>query len=153
MRRKDKEMTDRDVIDSVITESKVCRLGLSEENQPYIVPLSFGYDGTALYFHSALKGKKIDILRKNSSVCFEFDNGGEPVQSDRGCNWSVRYKSVIGYGSARLLEDAHSKCKALNIIEEHYAGEASEYTEEAVRKTAVIRVDIETVTAKMSGYK
>jgi nitroimidazol reductase NimA-like FMN-containing flavoprotein (pyridoxamine 5'-phosphate oxidase superfamily) len=152
MRRKDKEITDREVIDTIITESKVCRLALSEDDRPYIVPLSFGYDGAALYFHGALEGKKIDILRKNSNVCFEFDSDGEPIQLDQGCNWSVRYKSVIGYGKARLLEDADSKHRALDIIMRHYSAESFEYPEEAVNKTAIIRVDIETVTGKMSGY-
>ncbi len=153
MRRKDKEITDRDVIDSIINESLFCRLALSEEDRPYIVPLSFGYDGTALYFHGAAAGKKIDILRKNSNVCFEFDNDGEPIQSDKGCDWSVRYKSVIGYGKAQLLEDMDSKLRALDIIMKHYSEKSFAYPEKTVEKTAVIRVDIETVTGKMSGYK
>jgi nitroimidazol reductase NimA-like FMN-containing flavoprotein (pyridoxamine 5'-phosphate oxidase superfamily) len=153
MRRKDKEITDRDVIDAIINKAMFCRLALSEDNRPYIVPLSFGYDGTALYFHGAAEGKKIDILRKNSTVCFEFDNDCEPIQSDTGCDWSVRYESVIGYGKARLLEDMDSKLRALDIIMKHYSGKSFEYPEQKVNKTAVIRVDIETVTGKMSGYK
>jgi nitroimidazol reductase NimA-like FMN-containing flavoprotein (pyridoxamine 5'-phosphate oxidase superfamily) len=152
MRRHDKEITDRNVIDSIINESIFCRLALLEDDRPYIVPLSFGYDGNALYFHSALEGKKIDILRKNSMVCFECDIDGDPIQLDQGCNWSVRYKSVIGYGRASILEDADSKLRALDIIMRHYSGESFEYPEEKVKKTAVIRVDIETVTGKMSGY-
>lgn len=152
MRRRDKEITDRDVIDAIINESKFCRLALSEDDRPYIVPVSFGYDGNALYFHGALEGKKIDILRKNSNVCFEFDSDGEPIPSDESCSWSVRYKSVIGNGKARLLEDADSKLRALDIIMRHYSEESFEYPEEKIKKTAIIRVDIETVTGKMSGY-
>jgi nitroimidazol reductase NimA-like FMN-containing flavoprotein (pyridoxamine 5'-phosphate oxidase superfamily) len=153
MRRKDKEITDREVIDSIINESTFCRLALSQDDRPYIVPLTFGYDGTALYFHGALAGKKIDILRKNSNVCFEFDSDGEPIPSDEACSWSVRYKSVIGFGKAQLLEDMDSKLRALDIIMKHYSGQSFEYPEEKVKKTAVIRVDIGTVTGKMSGYK
>jgi nitroimidazol reductase NimA-like FMN-containing flavoprotein (pyridoxamine 5'-phosphate oxidase superfamily) len=153
MRRKDKEITDREVIDSIINESTFCRLALSQDDRPYIIPLSFGYDGTALYFHGALDGKKIDIIRKNSTVCFEFDSDGEPIPSDKGCDWSVRYKSVIGYGKAWFIEDIDAKIKALDIIMKHYSGKSFEYPEEKVKKTAVIKVDIETVTGKMSGYK
>jgi nitroimidazol reductase NimA-like FMN-containing flavoprotein (pyridoxamine 5'-phosphate oxidase superfamily) len=152
MRRMDKEITDRDVIDAIINESKFCRLGLSEDDRPYIVPVSFGYDGAALYFHGALEGKKIDILRKNSNVCFEFDSDGESISSGESCSWSVRYKSVIGYGKARLLEDADSKLSALEIIMRHYSEKSFDYPEEALNKTAVIQVDIETITGKMSGY-
>lgn len=152
MRRKDKEITDRDVIDSIINESTFCRLALSEDDRPYIVPLSFGYDGNALYFHGALEGKKIDILRKNSRVCFEFDSDGEPIPSDGACSWSVRYKSVIGYGKARLIEDIDSKLRALDIIMKHYSEKSFEYPEEKARKIAVIRVDIEEISGKTSGY-
>ncbi|MEA3470881.1 MAG: pyridoxamine 5'-phosphate oxidase family protein, partial [Thermodesulfobacteriota bacterium] len=145
MRRKDKEITDRDIIDSIIIESKVCRLGLSEENQSYIVPLSFGYDGSSLYFHGFPEGKKIDILRKNSNVCFEFDSDSEPIQSDSACSWSVRYKSVIGYGKARFIEDIDSKIRALEIIMGHYSEQSFAYPEKTVEKIAVIQVDIETI--------
>ena len=152
MRRKDKEITDRDVIDSIINGSTFCRLALSEDDRPYIVPLSFGYDGGSLYFHGFLEGKKIDILRKNSNVCFEFDSDGEPIPSDGACSWTVRYKSVIGYGKARLIEDIDSKIKALEIIMSHYSEQSFVYPEKVVKKIVVIKVDIETVTGKMSGY-
>jgi len=99
-----------------------------------------------------LEGKKIDILRKNSNVCFEFDSDGEPIPSDGACPWTVRYKSVIGYGKARLIEDVDSKIKALEIIMSHYSEQSFVYPEKAVKKIAIIKVDIETVTGKMSGY-
>jgi len=152
MRRKDKEITEREVIDSIIAESKVCRLGLSDDDGPYIVPLSFGYDGSSLYFHSFPKGKKIDILRKNGRVCFEFDSDGDPIPSDKACNWNVRYKSVIGSGEARFIEDSDEKLRALEIIMRNYSEQSFEYPEKEVEKTAVLRVDIETITGKMSGY-
>jgi nitroimidazol reductase NimA-like FMN-containing flavoprotein (pyridoxamine 5'-phosphate oxidase superfamily) len=50
MRRKDREIQSRDVIDEIIAQAEVCRLGLSRDNRPYIVPVSFGYDGRCLYF-------------------------------------------------------------------------------------------------------
>ncbi|MBU3917342.1 pyridoxamine 5'-phosphate oxidase family protein, partial [bacterium] len=71
MRRKEKEITDKAIIDSIINDSKVCRLGLSDDNRPYVVPLCFGYENDTLYFHSAHKGMKLDILKKNKQVCFE----------------------------------------------------------------------------------
>jgi nitroimidazol reductase NimA-like FMN-containing flavoprotein (pyridoxamine 5'-phosphate oxidase superfamily) len=68
MRRSEREIKDRAVIDAIIRQCLVCRLGLSDGEEPYIVPLCFGYDGEALYVHSASDGRKIDILRKNSRV-------------------------------------------------------------------------------------
>jgi nitroimidazol reductase NimA-like FMN-containing flavoprotein (pyridoxamine 5'-phosphate oxidase superfamily) len=48
MRRKEKEITDKTAMESIILRSSVCRLALSEENRPYIVALSFGYTDDTL---------------------------------------------------------------------------------------------------------
>ena len=68
MRRKDKEITDIKSIEKIIQKSKVCRLGLSLNDTPYIVPVCFGYRAKTLYFHSAQEGKKIDIIKKNKKL-------------------------------------------------------------------------------------
>ncbi len=65
MRRNDSEITDRKDIDGIIRRCRVCRLAMCDGSQPYIVPLSFGYDGSFLYFHTAREGRKIDIIKRN----------------------------------------------------------------------------------------
>jgi nitroimidazol reductase NimA-like FMN-containing flavoprotein (pyridoxamine 5'-phosphate oxidase superfamily) len=61
MRRSEKEITAKTEIESIIQQSMVCRLAMSEGQIPYIVPLCFGYRNDTLYFHSAKEGKKLDI--------------------------------------------------------------------------------------------
>ena len=56
MRRTDKEIPSRGEIDAVIRGCQVCRIALALENEPYIVPVSFGYDGASLFFHTAGSG-------------------------------------------------------------------------------------------------
>ncbi|MFH2046242.1 MAG: pyridoxamine 5'-phosphate oxidase family protein [Pseudomonadota bacterium] len=65
MRRKEKEITDKSEIEAVIHRLIVCRVGLADDNIPYIVPLCFGYRDNTIYVHGSLKGKKINILRKS----------------------------------------------------------------------------------------
>lgn len=100
MRRKDKEIKDRAAIESIIRCSKVCRLTMADGNLPYRIPLSFVYKNNTLYFHSANQGKKLDILKKNNQVCFEFDIDPKPIKADTGCEWEMKYKSVIGFERA-----------------------------------------------------
>ena len=119
MRRKEKEVRDIAAIESVIRNSLVCRLGLARNNQPYVVPLCFGYSGNTLYFHSSPRGKKIDMLKTNGDVCFEFDIDHEVVQDVKPCKWTMNYRSVIGYGRATLVEDLAEKKKGLDIIITH----------------------------------
>ena len=151
MRRTDKEITDRAEIESIIQRSLVCRLGMVDENRPYIVPLCFGYKDNALYFHSANQGRKIDILKKNNRVCFEFDIDYEPVKADNPCEWGMNYKSVIGFGSAYLVDDVEAKRAALDIIMQQYSDGAFDYPETKIKNILVIRVEIEEMTGKRSG--
>ena len=55
---------DKEKIDAVIREARVCHLGMTDGNTPYVVPLSFGYDGHYLYFHGKSAGKKGGFAEK-----------------------------------------------------------------------------------------
>ena len=152
MRRKDKEIRDIATMEDIIRRASVCRLGLSENGQPYIVPLCFGYKDNILYFHTGHEGKKIDILRKNNNICFEIDIDYELIKAKEACSWSVKYKSVIGFGKALLIEDFESKRKAFDIIMRNYFDGSFEYPVEAIKNTVIIRVEVESMTGKKSGY-
>jgi nitroimidazol reductase NimA-like FMN-containing flavoprotein (pyridoxamine 5'-phosphate oxidase superfamily) len=150
MRRKDKEITSKAEIEGIIRRSLVCRLALADENRPYIVPLCFGYKDNSLYFHSAVQGKKIDIIKKNNRVCFEFDVDYKVIKADKACEWGMQYKSVVGFGQASFLEDSESKRQALDIIMKQYSGESSAYPEAKLKHTVIIKVDIEHMTGKQA---
>ncbi|MBE9572437.1 MAG: pyridoxamine 5'-phosphate oxidase family protein [Proteobacteria bacterium] len=152
MRRKEKEITDKTAIESIILRSSVCRLALSEDNHPYIVPLCFGYKDNTLYFHSALEGKKLDIMKNNNNVCFEFDIDHHIVEAEDACGWGMNYRSVIGFGKVSIIDDPEFKIKAINAIIERYAGKPLKYTKAKLKDTVIIKVEIEGITGKTSGY-
>jgi len=148
MRKKEKEITKKSAIEAIITKSLVCRLALSDDNSPYIVPLCFGYKDKVLYFHSSQKGKKIDIIKKNPKVCFEFDTNTEIVKAKDACRWTMRYQSIIGFGKAVFLEDTAEKRHALDIIMGQYSDRIFQFDDAILKKTGVIKVEIESMTGK-----
>ncbi len=148
--RKDREIISRDEIESIINKAFVCRLGMVDENGPYIVPLSFGYRENSLYFHCAKEGRKLDILKKNKRVCFEIDTDHEIVEFEKACKWGMKYKSVIGFGNALFIEDMESKKTALGIIMHHYSGRSFEFEEKEVKRVVIFKVEIESMTGKRS---
>ena len=150
MRKKEKEITEASAIEAIIKKSLVCRLALSDDNFPHIVPLCFGYRDRVLYFHGSLKGKKIDIIKKNQNICFEFDINTEIVKAEDACHWSMKYRSVIGFGKAQLLEDIEEKRKALNIIMSQYSDGTFEFNDAILKKSGVIKVEIENMKGKQS---
>ena len=148
MRRSDREIIERSEIDGIIHLCQVCRLGLTDGLEPYVVPLSFGYDGRALYFHCAKEGRKLDILRKNSRVCFEFDVLDGLVTGDAACQWGMAYRSVIGAGRGHVVEGLDEKRQALALLMKQYADSGFTFPDTAVEAVAVIRVDIDSVSGK-----
>jgi len=151
MRRNDKEITDFAKIEDVIRKSTVCRLGLSKDDRAYIIPINFGYQDKALYFHSAKSGTKVEILKTNPKVCFEFDiDMGIVRMEESGCNWSNRYQSVIGFGTAVFIEDIEKKRDALDILMANYADEKFDYPFSSIENTLIFKVEIESVTGKQS---
>jgi len=152
MRLKDREISDVPAIKAIIKKAEICRLGVINENTPYVIPLCFGYHDNTLFFHSALKGLKIDCIRKTPKVCFEFDINTEIKESENGCDWGMIYQSVIGFGRAKFIEDPNEKRNALGIIMAHYSNEQFDFPEHKVKATAVIKVEIESMTGKQAGF-
>ncbi len=152
MRQTEREIKERGAIDDLMNRAVVCRLGMVDGDEPYIVPMNFGYDGKSLFFHCAKEGRKIDILKRNGKVCFEMDLDTEVIKGDMACKWSMRYRCVEGTGRAVLVEDVEGKRQGLNIIMSHYTKGPFEYAERGFDLALVIRVDIETISGKRSQY-
>lgn len=153
MRRKDKEIKDQKEIISILNRAKVCRIALSDNNIPYIIPINYGYKNNYLFFHSAPEGKKINILKKNNNICFEVDIDHELIISEAACSSSMKYRSVIGLGKAEIIENFQEKKDALDIIITHYFPNFKpEYKESQVNKLSIIKIKIENMTGKKSGY-
>lgn len=153
MRKADREINDESELESILRKAIVCRIAFADSNEPYVVPVNFGFEGRCLYFHSAPEGRKIDIIRRNNRVCFEVDVDHELVKGKTACKWGMRYRSVIGFGRAFLVEDLAGKRRALDVIMLHYSGELHEYPDDEVEGVAIVRVEIDSMTGKQSGYK
>jgi uncharacterized protein len=148
MRQKEREIKDRAVIDGIIGRCLVCHLALCNDGQPYVVPLNFGYDGRFLYFHAALEGRKIDIIKRNNRVGFEFDILHEIVKGEQACKWGAKYESVIGSGTAEILDNLEDKKQALELIMRQYGSDAKDFSEEVMSKTLILRVRILEISGK-----
>jgi len=153
MRRSDREVKDRDGIEEIMRQCLVCHVGMADGGAPYVVPQNFGYrfadDGTLeLYFHSALTGKKLDVIRKNNKVCFEMTVEGEQIRADSPCNWGCYYTSVIGYGEAVIIEDAAEKREGLSILFKHQSGLDVEFDDKQAESVCVYKIVSKEFTGK-----
>ena len=155
MRRSDREITDLGEILSIINDCKVIHLAMVDDGEPYLLPLNFGYacEGGAFSFfcHSAREGRKLDILRKNPTVAFEMDCRGELQSADHDCGYGYYYASVIGSGTAELIEGAE-KLDARSALMRHMAGREDTFTEEQARGVAVLAIRVRSLSAKAKKH-
>jgi uncharacterized protein len=149
MRKANREIKDPKAVRSIMEEAAVCRIGLSDDGTPYIVPMNFGLGENCIYLHCAAEGRKLDIIRQNNRVCFEMDLFREVILGRSACGSSARYESVIGFGCASIVEEPGEKRAALDRIMEHCGAQgAFIYQEDILEKTTIIRIAIENITAK-----
>jgi len=148
-----KLIQDPQQIEAILSKAKFLHLALSDVETPYIVPISFGYKENTIYLHSSQKGRKIEILKKNPRVCFEATVETEIITADDPCKYNVRYRSVIGHGQAKFLEDYNKKVEGLTVLSEHYGEKGPfEFEEWKVNRLCVIKIEIEKMTGKESGF-
>jgi hypothetical protein len=151
MRRKNKEITDRSEIEEIIGKSAVCRLAVSKDNVPYIIPISFGFDGSNLYLHTAVEGRKIDFWSSNPIVCFEFDSDINTISDEKtACKWTTSFRSVVGYGKISELSTENDKFYALNQIMLHYSGRQWEFSTKDLKGVKLWKIEISELSGKKS---
>lgn len=153
MRRKDREIRDISKIESIIANARYMHLGMFDKEFPYVVPLHYGYqmeDGKlTFYVHSAMEGHKLECLQKNNHVFVEIDRGESLVTADIPCGYGAAYESVMCRGKATIIENPVEKCKALAILMKVQTGKEHVISEKMTDAVAVIRIDIESCTAKV----
>ncbi len=152
MRRRDRAITDPALLEDIIRRSEVCRLAMSDGEQPYVVPVNFGYSDRTIYVHCAPQGRKVDILKRNPRVCVEFDVDDEIVLGGKASNCTSKYRSVLAFGVASLVDDPEAKRRALDILMAQYTTGTHVYEDKILAKTLIIRIDISEMTGKQNGF-
>lgn len=152
MTRREREVTDINEIIKILDKSKVLHLGLVDGDEPYVVPMNYGYlmqDGKlTIYLHGAKRGRKIDVMRANPKVFFELDCDIQPFEGDIACRYGITYASVMGKGIAEIVEDVEEKKKALSVLMKTQTGKDFEFEDKMVAFVSVIRIDVAEFTAK-----
>ena len=151
MRRKENEITDRIMLDQIISGALYCHLACSINDQPYLIPLSFGYDGEYVYFHTALKGKKSDIFSQNSNICLGFEREVSlEKDEDQACDWSFHFQSVIATGVIEEVTKYETRLLVLDQIMSHYSDKKWTFPEKTLARTRTWKVNLKSITGKQS---
>ena len=150
--KRERQVTDPQQILHILDTAKVLNLGLSVNDEPYVVPMNYGYvmeDGKlTLYLHSAVKGKKLDMIQANPRVFFSMDCDRMPFEGRVACQYGLVYSSIMGSGTATLVDDVEEKKRAMSILMKTQTGGDFTFEDRLVTIVTVIRIDVAEYTAK-----
>lgn len=148
MIRKDREITDRDAIISIMRRCHVCRLAFYDATTgfPYIIPMNFGLteeDGELiLSFHCAKRGYKLDLIAKNPHVAFEMECDVELVYNPAHKHNTEIFKSVVGYGYAEVVNESEKKIVLLQSLVNRYHEYHLEVTPADAARCTIFKVSV-----------
>lgn len=153
MRRSDRELTLKEDLINILDDGKIIQIVFIDGSEPYIVTLNYGYiwneEKLKFYFHSATEGRKIDCIRKNPKVCFSISICDPFIEGEKACNYGMKYRSIVGYGNMRIIEDENERIAGLNLIMKQYTGKDNwEYENAMMKKTMVTSLEVERMTGK-----
>ena len=151
VRRREKEIQKPEILDELLRNTQVCRIGLAPSKAPgypYVVPVHFVHDQGRIYVHSARAGKKISMLGENPRVCVEMDDLIELKSADKACDYGTRFRSLIAFGTARIVEQREDKGRALRLLMEKYSGRSFDFSGQEIQRVAIIEIQLEEVTGK-----
>lgn len=152
MRRARRAVTSAEDLAEIIERCDVVRVGSCDAEGPFIVPMSFGFergerDGRfvwTFWLHSAQEGRKADAWRADPRVALELDVPVGVIKGDFACTYSFAYESVMATGTVTPVTDEAEKRRGLALIMAHMApDQPATFPDEAVRRVAVWRVDVE----------
>lgn len=152
MTRRERQVTDINEILKILDNSKVLHLGLVDGDEPYVVPMNYGYtyedDKLTIWLHCARQGRKLDVMRANPKVFFEMEYGITPFEGEVACKYGITYSSLMGRGVATIIEDVETKKIALSSLMKVQTGKDFTFEDRMAEVVGVVRIDVIEFTAK-----
>ncbi len=144
---------DMEEINTIITACKTCYVSMSDNNQPYVLPMNFALDGDSVILHSAQSGRMWETLKKNPQVCINWTLGEELAWQNVlvGCSYRVKSKSVLVEGSVEFVDDYDEKYRLLKIFMAQYSDREFKFGKPSVENVGIMKVSMEKVSAKDFG--
>jgi len=146
LRRKDRALPE-ELAELVLADGEYGVLATAGKEYPYAVPLNYVYKNGAIYFHSALEGQKLDLLKENPRVSFCVVGAAKILPQ----KFSTAYKSVIAFGTAELVEGEEKRQALLELINKYayeFQKAGQNYVERDADKCIVVKITVEHLTGK-----
>ncbi len=145
----------REEINKIIQACKTCFFAMSENNQPYVLPLNFALEKDYIILHSAPEGRMWKTINTNPKVSINWTLGEDLAWQDEkvGCSYRVKSKSVLVEGEVEIINDYDEKYRCMKLLMAQYSNREFKFSAPSIKNVGVIKVHIKKITAKQFGAK
>ncbi len=145
--------SDPAVAAAILGRAEMLHLALCDAAGPLAVTVNFVFHGGRILVHSAFKGRKAQALLRGGVAAFCAQVDVEKKRGDTACAWGYRFRSVMGQGLVRAVDDPQQKMLVLRLFAEKYTDGDSAVDERIAEKTAVFAIEPAALTARLKGYE
>lgn len=148
-------LENRKEIDEIIKACKTCFFAMSENGQPYVLPMNFALEEDSIILHSAPEGRMWETIKSNPKVGINWTLGEDLAWQDVkvGCSYRVKSKSVLVEGEVEFIEDFDEKYRCMKLLMAQYSKREFEFGTPAIKNVGIFKVRIQKITAKEFGTK
>lgn len=153
-RRTDRQITDDADLRHMLDTAEIGFLATAINDQPFLNPNLFWFDGEKLYLHTAKKGRTRHNIEANPKICFTVAERGRYLPAKTALEFSVEYASVVVFGQATIVNDEAGKTYALQGMLDKYFSHLKSGDDyrpiipAELARTTVIAVEIEAISGK-----
>jgi nitroimidazol reductase NimA-like FMN-containing flavoprotein (pyridoxamine 5'-phosphate oxidase superfamily) len=155
-RSADRASYDRELVHAILDEGCVCHLGFVREGRPVVLPTLYGRVGERLYVHGSTGSRPLRMTGQTDPglpVCLTVTHVDALVLARSAFHHSINYRSVVVHGIAHDVTDPEEKRAALDALVDHVvpgrAADSRPANKKELAATAVIRLDLDEVSAKL----
>jgi nitroimidazol reductase NimA-like FMN-containing flavoprotein (pyridoxamine 5'-phosphate oxidase superfamily) len=153
VREPDRAVYDRETVYRILDEGFLCHAGFVVDDQPFVIPTSYGRKDASLYIHGSAASRMLRQFKEGVPVCITVTLLEGLVLARSIFNHSMNYRSVVILGKATLVDDPTEKLSALRILSEHILpgrwDDSRQPNERELKATSVLHVPIEEFSAKV----
>lgn len=143
---------DLQLAQDIIDDARICHVGFTIDEQPYVVPMAVGRKGDRILLHGSVVSRLMKSLAEGLPCCVTITHVDGLVLARSSFNSSMNYRSLMVFGSATLVSDEEEKMRSLDILVEHLApgrlAELRPSTRKELNATTLLTLPLKTFSIK-----
>jgi len=136
----------------MLDAGKICHVGFSLDEQPYVVPMAYARMGNQLLIHGSVASRLMKNLASGLRCCVTVTHFDGLVYARSTFSSSMNYRSVMVFGTARLITEIDEKRQGIHALEDHLMpGRRADLRDSTIKElnaTSLLALPIETFSTK-----